>query len=87
MGEAGQKGPATHVPGLQVFDDADHVHDFVRRLHCACSTWRIDTDLALTQRQDLFPYAVIVPVMPFALTSRAGVPQEQGNANPCALGL
>lgn len=28
--------------------------------------------------QDLFPYAVVVPVMPFALKERAGAPHESG---------
>lgn len=31
-------------------------------------------------QKDVFLYAVIVPVIPFALTERAGVEQDKGNA-------
>ncbi|KND92866.1 putative MFS-type transporter C18.02 [Tolypocladium ophioglossoides CBS 100239] len=46
------------------------------------STTLIVFTVAMAIFTDLFPYAVVVPVMPFALPERAGVPPDEGEG-PC----
>ena len=42
------------------------------------SKWFIELAVSMAVFTDIFLYALIVPVMPFALTSRIGVPQKDG---------
>jgi len=75
--------------GVQVFERLHHDYGRHGRLHCRCSIFISNASVSpsfslcvvvhiLTKAQDIFLYAVIVPVVPFALTTRAHVAQDRG---------
>jgi hypothetical protein len=67
--------------GVSQLEYFHYIHRDYGRLHCMFCQFRISHEMIvwlILFMQDIFLYAVIIPVMPFALAERAHIPQAKG---------